>query len=120
MILNIKFPQNLITDSLVGQERIPCLCKVSDKFEILFQSPILVAEGIVTGWDRKKLEERALAGAGGAYTHCASGLITLKKIEPDKFNIYELSLFYADFGWCPVIAEGDYAVPKKFWNEDFF
>lgn len=119
MILNIKFPQNLIAENLVVQERIPCLCKVSDKFEILFQSPLLVAEGTVIDWDRKKLEQRALAGAGGAYTHCASGLITLKKIEPDKFSVYELLLFYADFGWCPVIVDGDYAVPKKFWDDDF-
>jgi hypothetical protein len=54
MKLNINFPDNLITDELLRQERIPCLCKISKEFEISFSDTIPESSGIVSEWDRKE------------------------------------------------------------------
>lgn len=36
MKLNIDFPRNAVTEMLLKQEKIPCLVKVSEIFEIFF------------------------------------------------------------------------------------
>lgn len=118
MKLRIDFPKNMITQELLGQVRIPCLCKVSDKFEIHFFNTIPESDGVVEDWDRRELELRAVAGAGGQYTHYAHGLITIKGAPDGAFRIVDLEMFYTTFGWCPVIIDGEYAPPGEFWDEE--
>ncbi|WP_123533462.1 hypothetical protein [Pseudomonas fluorescens] len=118
MKLNISFPANLITDDLLKQQRIPCLCKVSTQFEISFSDTVPESSGVVTGWNRQELELRAVAGAGGPYTHYANSLITLRKIGQDLYEIIDLEMFYRSFGWCAVLRNGQYAPPGNFWEEE--
>ena len=118
MKLNINFPDNLITDELLRQERIPCMCKISKEFEISFSDTIPESSGIVSEWDRKELELRAVASAGGKYTHYAFGLITLKEIGLGVYKIIDLEMFYRNFGWCVILKGGEYAPPGNFWDEE--
>ncbi len=41
MMLKVDFPQNLITDELLRQERIPCVCKVAKEFEVFLRKLFL-------------------------------------------------------------------------------
>jgi hypothetical protein len=116
MNLNIEIPKNLVTEQLLKQKNIPCFCKVSKDFEISFRQP--EATGNVSEWDRKKFEERAIAGAGGKYTHYTDGMITLREIGVNQYKIVDLALFYHNFGWCQVLENEIYAVPKNFWDEE--
>lgn len=96
MKLNIDFPESMITDELLRQEQIPCFFKVSKEFEIWFSDTVPESSGVVSEWDRRELELRAVAGAGGRYTHYASGLITLQKVDENVFKIIDLEMFYKD------------------------
>jgi hypothetical protein len=96
MNLHINFPKNLVTASMVTQKNIPCICRVSSQFEILFLAPLPEAIGVVEGWDRTLLEERALAGGGGRYTHYENGIITLDQI----------------------LTNAEYSPPGCFWDND--
>ena len=116
--LNISLPKNLVTADLIRQKNIPCLCKVAKEFEIEFMDPLPEATGVVHGWDRRLLEERAVAGAGGLYTHYAFGLVTLDQVQPDVYRIVDLAFFNRIFGWCPILENGDYAPPGKFSDDD--
>ncbi len=118
MILNIEFPNNLITGSLIEQGNIPCTIQISDKFEIIFSTVFPTTIGVVSEWDRELLDERAIAKGGGAYTHNEPGLITLERINKNIYKINELSIFYNDFGWCSIIKDGEYATPHQFWDSD--
>lgn len=118
MKLNIAFPKNMITDELLRQKRIPCFCKVSNEFEISFSDTMPESSGAVSGWDRRELELRAVAGAGGRYTHFANGLITLQKVDEDVYRILDLEMFYRSYGWCVVLRDGEYVPPGEFWDEE--
>ena len=116
MKLNINFPDNLITFDLLKQVRIPCFCKISEEFEIGFSDTVPESHGVVSEWDRKELESRAVAGAGGQYTHFANGLITLRKLSGGVFEIIDLDMFYRSYGWCAILTNGKYAIPGEFWD----
>lgn len=116
--LNIDFPHNLTVIELLQQKNIPCLCRVAKDFEIVFQAPLPEAVGVVHGWDRTLLEERAVAGGGGRYTHCAFATITMEKVQAGMYQIHDLALFYTGFGWCPVLVDGEYAPPGNFWDKE--
>ncbi len=118
MKLNIEFPANMITDDLLMQKYIPCLCKISKEFQISFTDTVPESTGIVSEWNREELELRAIAGGGGKYTHYANSLITLQKIEGDFYRIIDLEMFYTNFGWCVVLKDGEYAPPGNFWDEE--
>ncbi|MDF3848009.1 hypothetical protein [Achromobacter denitrificans] len=118
MKLKIKFPKDIRTGYLLSQERVPCLCKVSKEFEVSFSDTVPESSGVVFEWDRKELELRAIAGAGGQYTHYANSLITLKEIDVDTYQIIDLEMFYARFGWCVILKNGEYARPGDFWDEE--
>ena len=118
MKLNIEIPKNLATDQLLKQENIPCFCRVAQEFEIIFQEPFPETVGVVSEWDRGELEKRALAGGGGKYTHYTNGMITLKEIGLNQYQIINLSLFNRIFGWCSIIENSMYAAPKDFWGEE--
>jgi len=118
MKLNIEIPKNLATEQLLKQKNIPCFCRVAKEFEILFQDPFPESVGIVSEWDRRELEKRAVAGAGGRYTHYTNGMVTLKEIDLNQYQIVDLYFFNRNFGWCPVIVNNAYAMPKKFWDEE--
>lgn len=65
MKLKIELPQSLLISKLIKQSDIPCLCRVSGGFEMVFQDPLPDAVGEVLEWDRNKLEQRVPAGGGG-------------------------------------------------------
>jgi hypothetical protein len=115
--LNIHFLANRITDDLLRQQRIPCLCKVSTQFEISFPDTVPESSGIVSDWSREELERRAVTGAGGLYTHYANSLITLSKIGGGLYQIIDLEMFYRSFGWCAVFRDGQYAPAGNFWYD---
>ncbi|MDQ4629831.1 hypothetical protein [Janthinobacterium lividum] len=116
--LNIDFPQDLTVVEMLQQKSIPCFCRVAKDFEIIFQSPLPESVGVVQGWDSALLEERAVAGGGGRYTHYAFAMITLEKFQANVYKINDLSLFYTSFGWCPILINGEYAPPGNFWDND--
>lgn len=118
MKIKIDFPKNMITDGLIVQERIPCVCKIARNFEVCFSDTVPESSGIVEEWDRQALESRAVAGGGGEYTHYANGLITLRKIDDHYYEITDLQMFYYLYGWCYVVKNGEYAEPGKFWDEE--
>jgi hypothetical protein len=119
MKLNIIFPENLTAVNLLRQKMIPCVCMVAGAdFSISFREPLIEASGTVVEWDRKELEERALAGAGGRYSHYKHAQISLRPLGDNFYSIIDLSLFYSDVGWCPVIINGGLAPPGKFWDEE--
>ncbi|WAH59583.1 hypothetical protein LZ023_08560 [Pseudomonas silvicola] len=118
MKLNIRFPQNMHTENLLRQARIPCLCKISREFEICFSDTVPESSGTVFEWDRNELELRAIASGGGQYTHYANSLITLRKVESNVYKVIDLEMFYANFGWCAVLKGGEYAPPGNFWDEE--
>lgn len=116
--LRISLPVNLAAADMVRQKNIPCLCRVAKEFEIEFLDPLPEATGVVFRWDRRMLEERAVAGAGGPYSHYAFGLVTLDQLEPDIYWIVDLAFFNRIFGWCPILENGAYAPPGKFTDDD--
>lgn len=118
MKLHISFPDNLISEDLLKQKKIPCLIKISKNFEVHFFDTMPDVSGLVSDWDRDELERRAVASAGGKYTHFARSLITLKEYESDIYEILDLDMFYRSFGWCQVVVNGEYAPPGKFWDND--
>lgn len=118
MNLNISFPDDMRTDQLLMQQRIPCLCKIAKAFEISFSDTVPESSGTVFDWDRKELEARAVAGGGGRYTHYANALITLMKIAPNTYEIIHLEMFYTLYGWCTIVEDGEYAPPGDFWDEE--
>lgn len=107
-----------MTGSLVEQNDIPGMIQVSEKFELVFSVVEPVSIGVVERWDRDCFEKRALAGAGGEYTHYRPGIVTLNKVVNGVYKIIDLSIFYNDFGWCPILLNEDYAQPYPFWDSD--
>ena len=118
LYLHINFPKNLISAVMVRQEKIPCICRVGREFEVIISEPLPEALGVVQGWDRDLLEERAMAGGGGQFTHYENGTITLEEVQPNIYKIVDLALFYARFGWCPILENGKYSPPGNFWDDE--
>lgn len=118
MNLLIALPDNLITDSLLMQKRIPCRCRVEVDFEISIAETIPESSGKVDGWDATELDLRVPPYVGGTVSHDASGMITLKKVHGDVYEIVDLEMFNRGFGWCPVVVDGAYAPPGDFWDEE--
>lgn len=114
MKLKIKFPQNLITESLIGLCNIPCVVRVSSAFEIFFQEPLIQVAGIVEDWDRTLLEARVIAGTGGEFSHYSYAMVSLAKIDENNYEITDLSMFVRYYGWCVVLNGGIYGPPKDF------
>lgn len=107
-MMTIKFlPHEAVSRSVVRQQRIPCLCRVSNDFEILFQAPLPEAGGQVVGWSRSELEIHVVEGVG-QYEHTVNGLVTLQEQDDGSYGIVELEMFYGGFGWVPLISAGRY------------
>lgn len=118
MILHITLPKNLISEGMLRQKNIPCLCKVGKAFEIELLAPLPEATGVVQDWDWKLLAERSIAGVGGIYTHYRFGIVTLEPVQDDAYRIIDLAFFDTCFGWCPILEQGEYAPPGKFYDDD--
>ncbi|WP_075675003.1 hypothetical protein [Stenotrophomonas sp. TD3] len=114
MKLRVSFPDNLASEDLINQERIPCLCKVADCFEVVIFDSSPEVTGVIEEWDRRELALRAVAGAGGKYSHYARGLITIRPVSLGLYDVIDLQFFYASMGWCPVIRDGEYAPPLSY------
>ncbi len=118
MLLKIEIPQNLVNQQLLRQSDIPCVCYIGKSFEVRFESPLTAAVGTVDDWDRKAVEERVPAGAGGHWTHCRHSRMTLRAMSDGIYEVRELAMFYEAHGWLPVIHDGVYAVAKEIWDEE--
>lgn len=118
LYLHIDLPKNLISEELVRQKNIPCFCKVAKEFEIEFLDPLPEATGVVQDWDWKLLHERVISGVGGLYTHYTFGMVTLEVAQPGVYKIIDLAMFDTGFGWCPVLQDGKYSPPGKFYDDD--
>ena len=118
MQLLLEIEKNFVTDRLLIQRDIPCLCKIGIDFILSFSSPLPEAEGKVIGWDRRMIEDRAPAGAGTEYTHFSPGLISLIEIHHGQYEISDLSIFNRSVGWCSVFKDKRYAEPGQFWDEE--
>ena len=119
MNLEIKFPNNIRTENILRQSRLPCLCKVSVRgFEVEFRSPMQTTIGVVKNWDRSAIESRVPSGAGGQYTYYSDALITLSMISNELFEIQQLALFDENFGWCNLIEDGKYSSVPNFFDAD--
>lgn len=118
MKLRLEFPDNLITSELLMQELIPCLCKVSDDFEVTFFDTSPQVTGVMEGWDRDELELRAISSIGGKFTHNACSRVTIKQVADDLYDVVHLEMFYRSYGWCVVMRDGRYAEPRQFWDEE--
>ncbi len=114
----------LTTSSLMtcsGSNGFPAFARSqrSSRFPSRIQSPNHPeSSGIVSGWNREELERRAIAGAGGQYTHYANSLITLSKMSEGLYQIIDLEMFYRSFGWCIVFRDGQYAPAGNFWDDE--
>lgn len=116
MLLKIQLPDNLVVQSLLEQKNIPCVCRVNGvSFQLLFQDPLPQATGDVEGWTQKVIDDRAPAGAGGEYTHCCFGMVTLKRAGEHVFEIEDLSFFESTIGWCPIMASSELCEARQ-WN----
>lgn len=119
MKLHLDLPKNLMSRALVLQNSIPCTCRVSNVFEIALLEPLVEVHGVVEGWDAKEIAQRAPAGAGGKYTHCRPGLVTLQEVDQKLFEVRALSMFYESFGWLAVVVDGEYATPNAdIWDKE--
>lgn len=118
MILHAEFKTNIVTGSLTEQKYIPCIIHVSNKFEIIFETVDPKVIGEVTHWDRTLFEKRAIPSVGGTYTHIEPALISLKMIGENSYKITYLSIFYNNYGWLPVIENGEYAPPNNCWYDN--
>lgn len=118
MRLKIEIPNNLTNSRLLQQVDIPCVCYIGKSFEIHLESPLSPTTGVIDDWDRKALEERAPAGAGGLWTHCRHGRMTLRSASEGVYEIMNLDMFYEGHGWLPIIAAGTYAVAAEIWDEE--
>lgn len=118
MKLHIHFPKNLVTESLLRQKKIPCLCRIGKNFEILFQHPLPEALGTVEGWDIEEVLKRAPAGAGGQYTYYSFSAVTLREIKSNLYQIIDWDLFNRSVGWCHILVNGEYAPPGNFGDDE--
>lgn len=119
MRLRINLPNDLTSQNLVRQKDIPCVCKVSNVFELELLSPHLNIGGIVEGWSANEIAARVPAGGGGRYTHVRYGLVTLQESGVGVLEVRSLSMFYEAYGWLPVVAKGYYATPHAgLWDEE--
>jgi len=116
MYLTILLPDNLNTESMLRQPNIPCFCKKGGgKLELSFHHPLPEATGFIHDWDSEKIDQRAPAGGGGAYTHYGFAMVTLRRIDKDNYNILDLSFFETNYpGWFPIIRDGEWAEPVSF------
>jgi hypothetical protein len=117
LTLKVHFPKNLITKTLLEQARIPCLSRIGRDFEILFQSPLPEAGGLVEGWTFEAIDSRVPAGVGGQYRHYAFSTVTLAPLGDDAYSIVQLAFFNRAVGWCPIIENGDYVPAGGPWSD---
>ncbi len=113
MYLVIRLPGSLRAESLLKLSHVPCLCKIKGGvFELCFLDPLPEAVGIVHDWDTEKINERALAGGGGAYLYYCFGTVTIRREENDIYKIVDLSFFQASYpGWFPIIENEVWSHP---------
>lgn len=108
LIVKSPFADNLYTEMLLRVKDNPCLCKISDIFEIVFFETSPEVTGVVQNWNLVDLDRRVPAGAGGNYFHYKYGLITITHQENDLYVINSLKMFVHGDGWVPVIENKEY------------
>lgn len=108
LIVKAAFADNLYTEMLLEVKDNPCLCKISNIFEIVFFESIPEVTGIVHNCNSVDIDNRVPAGAGGEYFHYKYGLITIAHQADDLYIIENLKMFVHGDGWVPVIENKEY------------
>ncbi len=104
MILIISFPDKLRTEAILEQANIPCFVrKGKGDAELWFDEPLQVARGTLKGWDRRAVEERVPAGAGGEFTYYSYAQVTLQRVDVEEYEIVSMKIFDEERGWCQLI-----------------
>ncbi|MGL3336740.1 hypothetical protein [Pseudomonas aeruginosa] len=107
-MLTIKFiSHNAVLERCIRQERLPCLCRVSNDLEILLRDPLPAASGLVVGWSRNELDRRVVEGAW-KHEFTVNALLTLGKLDDGAYRIMDLDMFSSGFGWIALICRGNY------------
>ncbi len=118
MILSIKVPEDLRINEMLKRTDIPCFCKVSTKFLLIFDFDPFSLEGEILEWDIRKMNLLSPNGVGGEYTYYNHAMISIDKFSEDKYEVSSLKFFDSYFGWCPIIIDREYA-PEPEYDEDF-
>ncbi len=112
MTLIANFPDDLRTDILLESKLVPCICRISGEFEAEFLPPLFNESvfGFIQNWDVEKLHSRVVPCVGGNCYSINHAQITLSSFKKGIFQIEELIFFTPgeEFGWHPVILNGDY------------
>ena len=91
MILNIRFPDNLDTEILLEKGDIPCVCRVSNIFEVEFIRPLnTIALGTVDEWDLREIGYRVPGRGGGKYIYHNFAKISLNYISEGNMKLQVL------------------------------
>lgn len=118
MILSIKVPEDLRINEMLKRTDIPCFCKVSTKFLLIFDFDPFLLEGEILEYDIKKMNLLSPSLVGGNYTYYTHAMISISKMSNSKYKVESLKFFDSYFGWCPMIIDGEYA-PEPEYDEDF-
>lgn len=114
--LRIALPDSIGIQDALRQKNMPCFCRIKGSvFQMVFQEPLFDSEGTVEEWVQEVIDRRAPAGAGGEYTHHCYGMVSLKNLEENFFEITDLSFFKNPFGWCQILMDGN-LTQEKIWN----
>ncbi|MBV8634887.1 MAG: hypothetical protein JO002_10390, partial [Burkholderiaceae bacterium] len=100
-----------IARQMIAQKNIPCVCRIGEQFELLFQEPLPEIAGVVPEWNKRRLWQLVAPGGGGIYTYFHPALVTLACEEGPRYLVIELSLFDRNVGWQRVILNGEYVEP---------
>ncbi|MGL4283694.1 MAG: hypothetical protein ACRCSI_08795 [Eubacterium aggregans] len=114
LFLHIYFPDNLVSEKMVLQKKIPCFCRISGSrlFEIEFFEPLPSAIGVIEGWSPELINERVSAGGGGKYTHYCFSVVSLEQIDSNIYGITSLDFFDEMSGWISIIDNGEWSKPQ--------
>ncbi|WP_169806117.1 hypothetical protein [Roseateles chitosanitabidus] len=112
-IWRVEVPGSLLHHGLFKCEDIPCVCRVDESgFSVSVVAPLPQMKGPVEGWDRKQLELRAPAMGGSHVTFNCPGLISVKHLDGDRYQIRKLSFFVIGYpGWFPIVENEVWAEP---------
>lgn len=110
MNLNIVFPNDLFTAKTIQQNDIPCVCQVmlSGNFRVVFSELLFEASGFMSEFDENDINYRFPVLAGGAFAQHCNAMITLKRVNNDKYQVVNLKFFHSLAGWISLIESGEF------------
>lgn len=89
---------------------IPCVCKVmlDEDFYVIFNEPLFDVSGFMSEFDKKEIDSRFPALTGGLVTQYCNAMISVERINDEKFHVVNLKFFHSLDGWVSLIEYGDF------------